>query len=336
MSHRSREIRLRTRPEGLAAASDFEFVEVDVPDPDAGQVLVGNEWMSVDPYMRGRMRDEPSYADPWAVGAVMQGGAVGRVVASGDDAFASGDLVSSNLGWRDLALAPAEAFTKLDPDVENVADYLGVLGMPGHTAYVGLLDLGQPREGETVFVSAAAGAVGSAVGQIAKLRGCRVIGSAGSPEKTAWLVDDLGFDAAIDYRSEDLEAALAEHAPDGIDVYFDNVGHDHLQAALNHMNERGRVVACGSIAGYNAAEPEPGPNNLSHIVRKRLRVQGFIVSDHADRRAAFLGDMRRWLAEGEVRSRQTVVEGLERAPEAFLGLFEGSNVGKMVVRIASE
>ncbi|MYE31374.1 MAG: NADP-dependent oxidoreductase, partial [Chloroflexi bacterium] len=230
MSHRGREIRLRTRPEGLPAASDFELIEVDVPDPAAGQVLIRNEWMSVDPYMRGRMRDEPSYADPWAIGAVMQGGAVGRVVASGDDAFATGDLVSSNLGWRDLALGPAEAFTTLDPDVENIADYLGVLGMPGHTAYVGLLDLGQPREGETVFVSAAAGAVGSAVGQLAKLRGCRVIGSAGSLEKTSWIVDDLGFDAAIDYRSEDLEVALAEHAPDGIDVYFDNVGHDHLQA----------------------------------------------------------------------------------------------------------
>ena len=336
MSHRSREIRLRTRPEGLPAAADFELAVADVPDPGAGEVLVRNEWMSVDPYMRGRMRDEPSYADPWAVGAVMQGGAVGRVVASGDPAFAPGDLAASNLGWRDLALGPAAAFMKLDPDVEHAADYLGALGMPGHTAYVGLLDLGQPREGETVFVSAAAGAVGSVAGQIAKLRGCRVIGSAGSPEKTAWLLDDLGFDAAIDYRADDLEAALAEHAPDGVDVYFDNVGHDHLQAALNHMNEHGRVVACGSIAGYNEAEPRPGPNNLAHIVRKRLTVRGFIVSDHADRRAAFLADMRRWLAEGEVRSRRTVIEGLERAPDAFLGLFDGSNIGKMVVRIGSD
>ena len=336
MSHQSREIWLRTRPEAVPAAGDFDLVEVDVPDPGDGQVLVRNEWMSVDPYMRGRMRDEPSYADPWQVGEVMLGGAVGRVVASGDAGFAAGDLVSSNLGWRDLALGPAEAFTALDPNVEHTADYLGVLGMPGHTAYVGLLDLGQPREGETVFVSAAAGAVGSVVGQIAKLRGCRVIGSAGSPEKTAWLVDDLGFDAAIDYRSEDLDAALAEHAPDGVDVYFDNVGHDHLQAALNHMNDHGRVVACGSIAGYNATAPQPGPNNLGNIVRKRLTVRGFIVSDHADRRAAFLADMRRWLAEGEVRSRQTIVEGIERAPEAFLGLFEGSNIGKMVVRIAGE
>lgn len=336
MSHRSREVRLRTRPEGTPDAADFELVEVDVRDPAAGQVLVRNAWMSVDPYMRGRMRDEPSYADPWAVGAVMQGGAVGHVVASRDDAFAPGDLVSSNLGWRDLALAPAGAFTPLDPDVERTADYLGVLGMPGHTAYVGLIDLGRPRDGETVFVSAAAGAVGSVAGQIAKLHGCRVIGSAGSPEKTAWLVDDLGFDAAIDYRAEDLEAALAEYAPDGVDVYFDNVGHDHLQAALNHMNDHGRVVACGSIAGYNAAGPQPGPNNLAHIVRKRLTIRGFIVSDHADRRAAFLADMRRWLAEGEVRSRQTVVEGLERAPQAFLGLFDGSNIGKMVVRIAGE
>jgi NADPH-dependent curcumin reductase CurA len=333
MSHRSRELRLRARPEALPSGEHFELVEVDVPEPGEGEVLVRNEWMSVDPYMRGRMREGPSYAEPWAVGEAMQGGAVGRVIASGDAAFAGGDLVASNLGWRELALAPREAFMRLDPDVERVSDYLGALGMPGHTAYVGLLDLGQPQAGETVFVSAAAGAVGSVVGQIAKLRGCRVVGSAGSEEKVAWLRDDLGFDAAINYRTTDLEAGLAEHAPEGVDIYFDNVGHDHLQAALNHLNMHGRVVACGSIAGYNEAEPRPGPNNLGNIVRQRLTIRGFIVSDHADRREAFLADMRRWLAEGEVRSRQTVVEGLERAPEAFLGLFDGTNIGKMVVRI---
>ena len=333
MTHRSREIRLRARAEATPRPEDFELVEVEVPDPGDGEVLVRNEFMSVDPYMRGRMREGPSYAAPWAVGEVMQGGAVGRVIESRDEAFAAGDLVSSNLGWREIALAPPAALTRLAPDVERVSDYLGALGMPGQTAYVGLLDLGEPQPGETVFVSAAAGAVGSVAGQIAKVRGCRVVGSAGSDEKVAWLVDDLGFDHALNYRTTDLEAALAEHAPDGIDVYFDNVGYDHLQAALNHMNERGRIVACGAIAGYNAAEPLPGPNNLSLVVRQRLTMRGFVVSDHADRRDAFLADMRRWLAEGAVRSRETVVDGLARAPEAFLGLFEGANIGKMVVRL---
>ena len=333
MTHRSREIRLRARPEALAGPENFELVDVEVPDPDDGEVLVRNEFMSVDPYMRGRMREEPSYADPWAVGEVMQGGAVGRVIESRDEAFTAGDLVSSNLGWREIALAAPAALTRLDPDVERASDYLGALGMSGQTAYVGLLDLGEPQPGETVFVSAAAGAVGSVAGQLAKVRGCHVVGSAGSDEKVAWLVDDLGFDHALNYHTTDLEAALAEHAPDGIDVYFDNVGYDHLQAALNHMNEHGRIVACGSIAGYNAAEPLPGPNNLSLVVRKRLTMRGFIVADHAHRHDAFLADMRRWLAEGAVRNRETVVDGLERAPAAFLGLFEGANIGKMIVRL---
>ena len=335
MTEQSRAIRLRARPSELPAAEHFELIEVAVRDPGEGEVLVRNEIMSVDPYMRGRMREQPSYAEPWAVGEVMQGAAVGRVIESRHEAFTAGDLVSSNLGWREVALAPAASFARLDQDVERVSDYIGALGMPGQTAYVGLLDLGEPRPGETVFVSAAAGAVGSIVGQIAKLRGCRVVGSAGSDEKLAWLVDDLGFDHAVNYRTTDLEAALAEYAPDGIDVYFDNVGYDHLQAALNHMHEHGRIVACGSIAGYNAAGPLPGPNNLSLIVGKRLTIRGFIVSDHAHRREAFLGEMRRWLAEGAVRSRETVVDGLERAPEALLGLFDGANIGKMVVRLGA-
>ncbi len=329
----SREIRLRSRPLATPEPSNFELVEIEVPAPEPGQVVVRNAVISVDPYMRGRMNAGPSYTAPFEVGEALQGGAVGTVVESRSEAFEPGELVLSNLGWREAFVTGPEALTKLDPDVERVSDYLGVLGMPGMTAYVGLLDLGQPAEGETVFVSAAAGAVGSMVGQIAAIRGCRVIGSVGSAEKAAWITDDLGFDHAVNYRTEQLDSALAAACTDGIDIYFDNVGYDHLEAAIEQMNPHGRIVACGSIAGYNAAEPRPGPTNLAQIVRNRLTMRGFIVSDHADRRDAFLADVRRWRAEGAIRSRETVIEGLERAPEALLGLFEGANTGKMVVQL---
>ena len=330
---RSREIRLQSRPLAAPEPANFELVDVEVPAPEQGQVVVRNAYISVDPYMRGRMNAGPSYAAPFELGEALQGGAVGTVVESRSEAFASGDLVLSNLGWREAFVGAPEALTRLDPDVDRVSDYLGVLGMPGMTAYVGLLDIGQPAAGETVFVSAAAGAVGSVVGQFAAIRSCRVVGSVGSAEKAAWITDDLGFDHAVNYRSEELGPALAAACPDGIDVYFDNVGYDHLEAAIAHMNPHGRIVACGSIAGYNAAQPRPGPTNLALIVRNRLTMRGFIVSDHADRRDAFLTDVRRWRAEGAIRSRETVIEGLERAPEALLGLFAGANIGKMVVQL---
>ena len=332
---RSREIRLQSRPLAAPEPANFELVDVEVPAAEPGQVVVRNAYISVDPYMRGRMNAGPSYAAPFELGEALQGGAVGTVVESRSEAFASGDLVLSNLGWREAFVGAPEALTRLDPDVDRVSDYLGVLGMPGMTAYVGLLDIGQPAAGETVFVSAAAGAVGSVVGQLAAIRGCRVVGSVGSAEKAAWITDDLGFDHAVNYRTEELGPALAIACPDGIDVYFDNVGYDHLEAAIAHMNPYGRIVACGSIAGYNAAQPRPGPTNLALIVRNRLTMRGFIVSDHADRRDAFLTDVRRWRAEGAIRSRETVIEGLERAPEALLGLFAGANIGKMVVQLDS-
>lgn len=333
---RSREVLLKARPQGEPTPAVFELVEREVPEPRDGEVQVRNLFMSVDPYMRGRMNDVESYTPPFALGETLQGAAVGRVIASRAPGFAAGDLATGNFGWREAYTAPATALAKVVEAAVPPSYHLGVLGMPGLTAYVGVLDIAGMRAGETLFVSGAAGAVGSVAGQIAKVTGCRVIGSAGSDEKVRWLVDDLGFDAAFNYHAVDLEAALAEHAPDGLDAYFDNVGYEHLQAAINHMKDHGRIAACGSIAGYNAATPKPGPNNLAFVVRKRLTIRGFLVSDHADRRPAFVADMSRWLAEGAVRTRETVVEGIERAPEAFMGLFDGSNTGKMIVRLSAE
>jgi NADPH-dependent curcumin reductase CurA len=295
--------------------------------------------MSVDPAMRGRMNGIRTYVPPFELGEPLTGGAIGRVVESRDGSLAPGDLVQSGLGWREHFVAPAAALAKLEPGATPLTHHLGVLGGTGFTAYVGMLDIGRPKAGETVFVSGAAGAVGSIAGQIAKIEDCRVIGSAGSDEKVAWLTGDLGFDAAFNYKTAPPAEALAEAAPDGIDVYFDNVGYDHLEAAITHMNDFGRIAACGSISGYNSvdpAHPRPGPNNLAFLVRKRLTMRGFIVSDHGERRADFRADMERWLAEGAVRSRETVLEGIEQAPAAFLGLFDGTNTGKMLVRLAPE
>ncbi len=336
----NREIHLAARPVGTPDDSTFELVDAPMPQPADGEVLVRNVYMSVDPYMRGRMNDVKSYTPPFEVGATLQGGAIGRVVESRHPDFQPGAFVQSALGWRDYFAAPAADLQALPQGDVPLSYYLGVLGMPGLTAYVGLLDMAPPKEGETVFVSGAAGAVGSIVGQIAAIHGCRVVGSAGSDEKVAYLRDDLGFDAVFNYKTLDagtgLDAALADACPDGLDVYFDNVGGDHLQAALNHINEFGRIAACGSISRYNDAEPAPGPNNLFNVVRRKLRIQGFIVSDHFDRLPAFRADMQRWLKEGAVRSRETVVDGLENAPQAFLGLFRGDNIGKMIVKIAPE
>ena len=336
MAPTSREVRLAARPTGLPKESDFELVETSVPEPGDGEVLVRNLYMSVDPYMRWGMTDAPGRAAPFELGAPLQGGAVGRVVRSHDPTLAAGDLVSSTLGWREYFVTAGSSLNTIDPGPEPPSYYLGLLGMPGLTAYAGVLDVAQIRAGETVFVSAAAGAVGMAAGQIAKVRGCRVVGSTGSAEKVDWLVSDLGFDAAFNYKERDLEEALSDSAPEGIDAYFDNVGYDHLQAAINHLNEFGRVAVCGSIAGYNRTDPVPGPNNLALIVRKSLTIRGFRVSDYAARQPDFLADMKRRLAEGAVRNRETVVEGIERAPQAFMGLFDGVNVGKMIVKLGPE
>jgi NADPH-dependent curcumin reductase CurA len=329
----NREIQLVSRPVGWPKDSDFRMVEGPVPEAAPGQVLVRNLLMSVDPYMRGRMNDVKSYVPPFALGETLMGGAIGRVEASNNPNFAPGDIVQNGLGWREYFVSDGAGLGKVpDPDVP-LAAYLGVLGGTGFSAYVGLLDIGRPKEGETVFVSGAAGAVGSVAGQIARIKGCRVVGSAGSEAKVAWLTDELGFDAAFNYKTSNLEDALTAAAPAGIDVYFDNVGGEHLQAALNHMNPFGRISACGSISQYNNATPQPGPNNLSIIVRNRLTMQGFIVSDHFDRRAAFNADMAQWLREGKVKGAETVVHGIENAVGAFIGLLRGENTGKMLVEL---
>ena len=330
----SREIHLAARPHGWPTAETFRLVTVDVPDPGRGQVVIRNQFMSVDPYMRGRMNDGPSYAPPYEVGKVMHGRAVGEVVASDDPALPVGRVVLHEAGWREYAVIDGRHATPVDPAaVPTVSAYLGVLGMPGLTAYVGLLDMAAFQPGDTVFVSGAAGAVGSVVGQIAKARGAaRVIGSAGSATKVAHL-HQLGFDAAFDYHDGPVMAQLAHAAPDGISVYFDNVGTDHLEAAISSLRPFGRVALCGAISVYNATEPPAAPRNLGMAVGKRLTLRGFIVSDHADRRDAFLTEMGEWIRTGQVQVNETIVDGLEKAPDAFLGMLRGENVGKMVVRI---
>lgn len=298
-------------------------------------MLVRNAFVSVDPYMRGRMNDARSYVPPFALGEPLRGGAVGQVVASRNDRFAEGAWVQHDLGWREAAVLDGRGVRAVDPAAAPVSTALGVLGMPGLTAYVGIVDVGGAGEGDTLFVSGAAGAVGSVAAQLARTRGARVIGSAGTPEKVAWL-EELGLDAAFDYRETETRRALRDLAPDGIDVYFDNVGGETLEAAIGALRLHGRIVACGSISRYNATEALPGPRNLFMVVTKRLRMQGFIISDHADRFGAFLAEVAPRVADGSIRYRETVVDGIEHAPEAFIGMLEGANIGKMLVRVGPE
>ena len=335
MPTRSREIRLAARPRGAPVASDFELCETELQDPAEGEVLVRNAFVSVDPYMRGRMNDAKSYVPPFPLGEPMRGGAVGQVVASRNDSWPEGAWILHDLGWREAAILDGRGMRPVDPALAPVSTALGVLGMPGITAYVGIVDIGEVGEGETVFVSAAAGAVGSAAAQLARLRGARVIGSAGTPEKVSWL-RELGLDGVFDYRETPTRETLRELAPEGIDVYFDNVGGETLEAAIGALRLRGRVVACGAVSRYNATEALPGPRNLFMVVTKRLRMQGFIVSDHYDRFPAFLAEVAPRVADGTIRYRETVVEGIEQAPAAFMAMLEGANVGKMLVRVGPE
>lgn len=331
-----REVHLIARPRGEPVLGDFALVEREVPRPDQGQVLVRNRFLSVDPYMRGRMNDVKSYAPPYALGQAMDGGALGAVVVSNAPQFAPGDLVLHMHGWREYAVGDAARFRKVGtPAGVPPSAYLGILGMPGLTAYVGLLDIAAMRPGETVFISGAAGAVGSTAGQIARLRGAaRVIGSAGSQEKVAYLTQELGFSTAFNYKTGAVRGLLREAAPEGIDVYFDNVGGDHLEAAIGALRPFGRVALCGAVSQYNATEPPPGPRNLALAIGKRLTVRGFLVSDHGDRMPAFADEVGGWVGAGKLRYRETVVEGIENAPAAFIGMLRGENTGKMVVRLA--
>lgn len=329
----SREVRLKSRPMGAPTADNFELAQVIIPEPEPGQMIVRNLYMSVDPYMRGRMNEGRSYAAPFELGQALNGGAVGQVIASNQGRFQVGDHVLNSLGWREYFVSDGSGLAQVDARLAPLSAYLGVMGMPGLTAYVGLLDIGQPKPGETVFVSAAAGAVGAAVCQIARLQGCRVVASVGSDEKAAWLQQECGIEAVFNYKSMPTPAGLARYCKDGIDVYFENVGGATLEAALQRMNNFGRIVVCGMIANYNATEATPAPRNLALVIGKRLRMQGFIVSDHNDRQPQFLADMSQWIASGQMKWQETVVEGIEHAPDAFLGLFSGSNLGKMVVKL---
>ena len=332
----NREIRLKSRPVGMPRDDNFELVEVPVPEPGPGEILVRNLWMSVDPYMRPRMFDRKSYIPPFQIGQTLDGGAIGQVIASNDAQFSPGDYVLHFLGWREYAVLRSKAAQKIDPSIAPIQSFLGTVGMPGMTAYVGLFRIGELKEGETVFVSAASGAVGAIVCQIAKIKGCRVIGSAGSEDKVRWLREEIGINAAINYRkAADLATTLEEAAPDGIDLYFDNVGGTHLEAAFNVLNPFGRVVLCGMISQYNEAEPQ-GPRNMFAAVQKRLTLKGFIVSDHPDIQPRFLEDMGEWIAQGRIRWEETIEDGIENAPKALLALFEGGNLGKMLVRLAPD
>jgi NADPH-dependent curcumin reductase CurA len=328
----AREVRLVARPQGFPTEDLFEIAEAPVPDPGEGQVLIRNAYFSVDPYMRPRMNDVRSYVAPFTLGEAMTGGAVGRIAVSRSPTFAEGDWVVHPLGWREWALSEGSGLRRIDPASAPISTSLGVLGMPGFTAWYGLFELGAPKAGETVFVSGAAGAVGSAAGQMARVAGCHVLGSAGSREKVAWL-RELGFDGAFDYREERPRDGLARLAKDGIDIYFDNVGGDHLEAAIGALRTYGRIVGCGSISRYNDAEPTPGPRNMFMVVTKRLRMQGYIISDHSDRFRDFAREAAEWVRDGRLRYRETVVEGIENAPKAFLGLLRGENIGKMLVKV---
>ena len=315
--------------------SDFQLVESPIPAPGPGEALVRALYLSVDPYMRGRIGGQNGYAKPVETGAVIVGGVAGQVIESNDPRLAKGDYVEGQLGWQEYAVAPAKTLRKIDPKQSPVSTSLYVLGMPGMAAYFGLLEICRPQPGETVVVSGAAGAVGSLVGQIAKIKRCRVIGIAGTDEKIAYLTSELGFDSAFNYKTtSDYEAKLRELAPNGIDVYFDNVGGPITDAAIVRLNQRARVAVCGQISQYNSEQPEMGPRWLSQLVVKQAKVEGFLVRQFSDRYDEAYRQLGNWLRDGKIRYRETIVEGIENAPKAFIGMLEGRNIGKQLVKLA--
>ena len=333
----SRRVLLKRRPVGEPRIEDFEVEDASLPEPATGQVLLRTIYLSLDPYMRGRMNEGPSYTgtpNP-SLGDVMVGGTVGEVVQSSNERFAVGDIVAGSEGWRSHSISTGAGLRKLDPKAVPISTALGVLGMPGMTAYVGLFDIGQPKPGETVVVSAAAGAVGSAVGQMAKIKGCRAVGVAGGRAKCEHVVKELGFDECVDYKSQDVYTALKLACPKGIDVYFDNVGGLVLDAVLRLINRDARIPICGLISEYNATEPPRGPN-IRPILINRATMRGFIVSDHADRAPEFLRETMGWVQAGRLRYREDIVEGLENAPRAFIGLLRGENFGKRLIRVGPD
>jgi NADPH-dependent curcumin reductase len=339
MSQQAKRVVLVSRPVGEPKPSNFRVEEYALPAPGEGQVLLRTIWLSLDPYMRGRMSDGPSYATPVPIGGVMEGGTVSEVVASNNPAFAKGDIVLSRAGWQTHALSDGKGLTKIDPKLAPISTAVGVLGMPGMTAYVGLLEIGKPQPGETVVVAAASGAVGSAVGQIAKIKGARAVGIAGGKEKCDYVKNELGFDDCLDHRDSDLAAKLKDACPKGIDVYFENVGGAVFEAVFPLLNTFARVPVCGLIAQYNDTEakvPKWASSMLRAALTKRMTIRGFIVSDFAARHADFLRDMSGWVREGKVKHREFVTEGLEHAPAAFMGLLKGANFGKQLVRVGPD
>ena len=337
----SREIHLVSYPVGMPSENNFKLVQVEIPEPTKeGDFYRRNHWKSVDPYMRGRMREEEgnSYIPPFKIGRPLEGSCIGQVIVSKNKQFAVGEYVLGMFdGWREYWLSNGLDVIKVNPKLAPIQSFLGTFGMTGLTAYVGLLKIGELKHGNTIFVSAASGAVGSIVCQIAKINGCRVIGSAGSEEKVKWLNDEAGIDYAFNYKQvNDISDELLKVCPDKIDIYFDNVGGKHLEAALTNMKTFGRIVLCGMISQYNANTLVPGPSNLFLAITNRLKLQGFIVRDHYDLLNEFHNSMAKWVGEGRIKWKETVVEGIENAPKAFLGLFKGENFGKMLVKIGSD
>ena len=339
MTQSAKRITLAARPNGEPKPSDFKLESYDVPTPKDGEVLLRTIWLSLDPYMRGRMSDGPSYAQPVPIGGTMEGGTVSEVIASHNPSFKAGDVVLSHAGWQTHAVTDGKGLRKIDPSAGPVSTAVGVLGMPGMTAYTGLLDIGKPQPGETVVVAAASGAVGSAVGQIAKIKGARAVGIAGGKEKCDYVKNELGFDECLDHRDPDLAAKLKDACPKGIDVYFENVGGHVFEAVFPRLNAFARVPVCGLIAGYNATEaevPKWAGSMMRAVLTKRLLIRGFIVSDFAARHGDFLRDMSQWLKEGKLKHREFITEGLDSAPQAFMGLLKGANFGKQLVRVGPD
>ncbi len=334
MSHQAnRQWVLANRPDGEPTRDDFELVESEVPDPGPDEALIRTLYLSVDPYMRGRMRAGESYAEPWEPGDVMRAGIVAEVVESNHPEFEGGDVVFSNRYWAEYATAKGSELTPVDPNLAPISTALGVLGMPGRTAYFGTLDVAEPQPGDTAVISGAAGAVGSVAGQLSKLAGARVVGIAGSEEKIDWLTDDLGFDAGINYKEEDVADRLDEACPDGVDVYYDNVGGEITDAVVSRLNVDARVAVCGQIALYNEEETPVGPRKLGKLIETRARIEGLLVDDFEKRYEEANRRLARWVNGDEIEYEETITEGFENAPEAFIGLFEGENIGKQLVKV---
>lgn len=330
----NRQFKLARRPVGMVKRSDFDFVEAPVRDPEDGEFLVKILYLSLDPAMRGWMNEGKSYIPPVGLGEVMRAGAAGVIVASKHPSFAVGDHVVGALGVQEYAISNGKGLSKVDPTVAPLPVYLGTLGMPGMTAYFGILEVGELKDGETVVVSGAAGAVGQVVGQIAKIKGCHVVGIAGGADKCRYITEELGFDAAIDYKSEDVKEALKQHCPKGIDVYFDNVGGDILDAALSRLAMHARIVICGAISQYNNTEPVKGPSNYLSLLVNRASMKGMVVFDFAARYGEAVREMAGWMKQGKLKSREDIAEGIENFPETLLKLFKGENTGKLVLKVA--